>query len=124
MSSYVREVELRRALIDPRSLLNIMPLSTLEVVEITRDRIIEQLIKLLGSIDSASSTLSYMNLDLTIKPTLAATGFHSLTPEPLIIACLKTVDQQAQSYSSTYHQCLKAIRKVKKVQVNAFGCPF
>lgn len=35
MSSYVPEVELRRALIDLGFSLNVMPLSKLEVVEIT-----------------------------------------------------------------------------------------
>lgn len=39
MTAYVRKVELRRALIDPSSLLSIMSLSMLETLGIPRDRV-------------------------------------------------------------------------------------
>lgn len=41
VTAYIRDMELRCAVIDLSSLLNIMPLSTLEAIGIPRDRIID-----------------------------------------------------------------------------------
>lgn len=60
MTAYVRNVELKRAVIDPGSSPNIMRLSTLTEVGIPWDHIIEQLIEVSGSGGSASFTIDYI----------------------------------------------------------------
>lgn len=63
-------------MVDQGSLLNIMSLSMLEAMGISLERIIKQLIEVSSFGGSASFTIGYINLDLTIRLMRAATGFH------------------------------------------------
>lgn len=65
-AAFVHDVEQRRTLIDPRSSLNIMPPSSLEVVGIPQVRVVKQLIEVSSFGGSESFTLGYINVDLTI----------------------------------------------------------
>lgn len=76
MTAYFLDSELRCALIDPSASLNIMSLSMLEATGVPRDRIVEQPIEVSGLEVSASFTLCYINLNLTIGPILEVTLFH------------------------------------------------
>lgn len=67
MTAYVLDVELKCALIDLGSSLNIMSLYTLEAMEVPRDRIMEQPIKVSDFRDNASFTLGYNNVDMAIE---------------------------------------------------------
>lgn len=57
VTAHVHDVELKHALIDPGSSLNIMQLSTLEMVGISRSRIIKQSIKVASFGDNTFFTL-------------------------------------------------------------------
>lgn len=68
--------ELKHALIDSGSSLNIMSLSTLEALKIPRRRTLNHPVKVSGFGGKASFTIGYINLDRTIGPMRAATHFH------------------------------------------------
>lgn len=71
----IRDVELKRAIIDPRSSLNIISLCVLEVARTPRDRITRQPIEChFGG--NCIYTLSFVNLDLTSGLMRAAHRFH------------------------------------------------
>lgn len=71
-------VELRRGLVDLGSSFNIMPMSTIETVGVPQDRVAEQTIELSRFGSNTSFTTGYINVNLTIKPIIAATRFYIL----------------------------------------------
>lgn len=83
MAAYIYDVELRRALIDPSSSTDTMPLSTIEAIGTPEERNVEQLIDVSGFGGSTSFNIGYINLDLNIRPMQVVTRFHvidALTP--------------------------------------------
>lgn len=66
MIACIRDIELRCAMVDPGSSLNIMPLYTIEVVGIPRDRIFKQPVKVSGSKVMHHSVFGFINLDLNV----------------------------------------------------------
>lgn len=91
-----------------RFLDDIMPLSTLEVVGIPRDKPIDQPIELLEFGGNATLTPGFINLNLVVGLTLVAKRFH-------------VINARITFAPSVYHQYLKAICKGKKVLTNASG---
>lgn len=74
--AYVHDTELKSALIDPDSSLNIMLFSTHEALRIPRGRSLSNQSKS-GLRENASSTLSYINLDFDYWAHSRATGSMS-----------------------------------------------
>lgn len=64
LTAHIHDAELRHTLINSGSSLNIMPLSIPEVVEIPRDKIIKQPIKVSDFRDNVFFSLGYINLNL------------------------------------------------------------
>lgn len=62
----INDVALRQGLVDPRSSLNIMPPSTLDVVGVPREYMLEQSIEISGFRGDAS--VCYVNVDMTVRP--------------------------------------------------------
>lgn len=67
---------MKRAMLDPRSLLNIISLLVLEVVGLPRDRIMRQSIEVSGLGGNCSYSIGFVHLDLTVWPMRAAHQFH------------------------------------------------
>lgn len=65
MITYIHDVEFRRAIVNPVSLLSIMHLPTLEVMGIPRDRTVKQPVEVSGFRGNNSFTLDFINLDMT-----------------------------------------------------------
>lgn len=108
-------MELKSALIDPGSSLNIMPLPTLEEIRIPWSKNIEQPIEASGFGGKASFIF-----DLTVGPIRVA-RLHDISASPRIILLLeRTWIHKHNVVLCTYHLCLKALWKVKKVNVNVF----
>lgn len=72
---YARNLELWHAF-NPRSLINIMHLLTLEVVGIPQDRVVKHLTEVSSFGGNTSFILGYINFDLVIEQTRATSLFH------------------------------------------------
>lgn len=92
-----------------------MPLTTLEVVGFPSSRIIEQPIDVSNFGGNAFFTLGYIHLDRTIGPMQAATSFYVIDACTSYYLLERSWNQKHKVVSSTYHHCLKAIWKDKKV---------
>lgn len=99
---YVREIGLKRGMLDQGSSLNIISLSVLEELDVSRDSLQRQPIEVSGFGGNFTQTFGFVNLDSTIGLIKAArTAYHLLVGLPWI--------HPNKLVSSTYHQCLKAI---------------
>lgn len=104
----------------PRPSLNIMPLSMLEVVQIPRDRMVEQPIEVSG-IERKRNVYTWLQYWSEIWHIQVATHFH------ISDACMsyhlllgRPSFHKHRVLLSMYHQFLKVLCRDKKVHENAF----
>lgn len=123
VTAHICDVELRRAMTDLGSSLNIMLLFTLEMVSIPHED--HQAAYRGFRFLSASFTVGYINLNLTIGPLQAAIKLYVIdTRTSYHLFHGRTWIHKHQHVPSMYHQCLKKIWKGKKVHVRASECSF
>lgn len=79
VTSSVSDDKLRRALVDPRSFLNIILLYVLEVADVSRDKITKQPIEVADFEGNSTYTLGFINFDLTVRPIRTTNRHMSLT---------------------------------------------
>ena len=77
----INGVQVRRALVDTGASLNLIALSTLEVVGLTDRRILGAPMEIIGFGGSAESTKGYVQLALRVGPIVALTKFHVINLE-------------------------------------------
>ena len=77
----INGVQVRRALVDTGASLNLIALSTLEVVGLTGRRILRAPMKIIGFRGSAESTKGYVHLALKVGPIVALTRFQVINSE-------------------------------------------
>ena len=77
----INGVQVRRALVDIGALLNLITLSTLEVMGLTGRRILVAPMEITGFGGSAESTEGYVQLALRVGPRVALTKFHLINSE-------------------------------------------
>lgn len=86
---------------------------------------VEQSIEVSSFEGSASFTLGYINIDLAIGLIRASNCFYVIDAHTYYHFCLEGPRSNKHKLEpSTYHQCLKAIWKGKKVHVSASASPF
>lgn len=61
-------VELKRAMLDPGSSINIISLSTLDAVGVSREKIVRQPIEVSSFKGNKTSTIVFVSLDMTVGP--------------------------------------------------------
>lgn len=76
VTAHIRNVELRLAMLDPGSSLDIMPLSTLEAEGIPRDTFFKQPVEVSSFRGNASLAFGFPNLNLTVGSLEAANRLH------------------------------------------------
>lgn len=103
LTAYIHNVELWR-IMDLASSLNIMPFSTLEMMEIPQDRVVKQLVNMLSFGGNASFPLSFSNLDLTVAPMKQSTNSQQILcnwcPNLLSFAAREVLNPYTLSCSS------------------------
>ena len=77
----INSVQIRRALVDIGASLNLIALSTLEVVGLTGRRILGALMEITGFGEAAESIERYVQLALRVGPIVALTRFHVINSE-------------------------------------------
>lgn len=125
VTARMRDIEMRRVLIDAGSSLNIIFLDILDDLGIPREKIQKQPFEVFSFNGNRTYTVSSISLDLTVGPIRVAHRFHVIDTQTSYQLLLgRPWIQKYKAVPSTYHQCLKAIWKGKKVHINATGIPF
>lgn len=115
----VKWVELKRAMIEKGSSLNIIPLSALDAVGIPRDKITKQLVEVSSFRGKSTYTMGFVNLDLNVGPRRTTHKFYVIDSQTTYFLLLGRLwIHHHKAVPSTYHKCLKTIWKGKRVHVN------
>ncbi len=108
LSTMINEVQVRRALVNTRSCINLIPLSTLQAVKISQKKIqgVPMEVKGFGCVSKYSK--GHIQLVLKVGPIVALNRFHVEDFVVLYHVLLgKPWLHKHQLISSTYHQCVK-----------------
>ena len=81
VSAMIKDVQVRRALVDIGSCLNLIPLSTLKTANITQHKIQGAPIKVTGFGGAAEYTMGHIQLVLRVGSIVALTRFHVVNSE-------------------------------------------
>lgn len=124
VTASINGVELKWAMLNLGSSLNIVSLSILDAVGIPRERITRQLIE--GSSLRVHNTynLGFVNIDLAVGTNQTAHGFHVIECKTTYHLLPESLGYTAKAIPFTYHQCLKAIWKCRRIHVNATESSF
>ena len=125
LSATINEVQVRRALVDTSSCINLIPLSTLQTAEISQKKIQGALMEVKGFYGIGEYTKGHIQLVLKVGPIIALTRFpvvdyvvpyHILLGRPWL--------HKHQLIFSTYHQCVKGRLNEKPIRIAANPVPF
>lgn len=72
----IRDVELKSAMLDAGSLLNVIPLSIIEAARVCRDKIFKQAIEVADLASTSIFTLGSIDLKLNVWPIKMVNRFH------------------------------------------------
>ena len=121
----INGVEVRRALVDTEASLNLIALSTLEVVGLTNRRILGAPMEITEFEGSAESTEGYVQLALRIGPIVALTKFHVINSEVSYHVLLgRPWLYKHRLIPSTYHQYVKGKLIGSSIRIPANHNPF
>jgi hypothetical protein len=125
LSTTINEVQVRRALVDTGSCINLIPLSTIQAAEISQKKIqgSPMEIKRFGGI--GAYTKRHIQLVLKAGPIVALTRFHvvdSVVPYHILLG--RPWLHKYQLISSIYHQCVKGRLNGKPIRIVANPTPF
>ena len=104
----INGVQIRRVLVDTRTSLNLIALSTLEDVGLVDRRILGTPVEIIGFGGSVESTEGYVQLALRVGPIVALTRFHVINAEVsyhVLLGCPWL--HKHRLIPSTYHQYIK-----------------
>ena len=121
----INGVQVRRVLVDTGASLNLIVLSTLEVVGLTRRRILGAPMEITGFGGSAESTEGYMQLALRVGPIIALTRFHVINLEVSYHILLgRPWLHKHRLIPSTYHQCVQKRLNGRPIRIPTNHNPF
>ena len=104
----INEVQVRRALVDTDSCINLIPLSTIQAVEISQKKIQGAPMEIKGFGGIGEYTKRHIQLVLKVSPIVALTRFHVVDfVVSYHILLGRPWLHKHQLISSTYHQCVK-----------------
>ena len=125
MSAVIKDVQVRRALVDTGSCLNLIPLSTLKAANIPQKKIQGAPIEVTGFRGAAKYTMGHIQLVLRVGPIVALTRFHVVNSEvPYYVLLGRPWLHKHKLISSTYHQCIKGRLNGKPIRITANPLPF
>jgi hypothetical protein len=125
VSAVIKNVQVRRALVDTGSCLNLIPLSTLKAANIPQHKIQGVPIEVTGFGGAAEYTMGHIQLVLRVGPIVALTRFHVVNSEvPYHVLLGRPWLHKHKLISSTYHQCIKGRLNGKPIRIAANPSPF
>uniref|UniRef100_A0A2N9HTC2 Reverse transcriptase domain-containing protein n=1 Tax=Fagus sylvatica TaxID=28930 RepID=A0A2N9HTC2_FAGSY len=125
LAATINEVQVRRALVDTGSCINLVPLNTLQAVGISQKKIQGAPMEVRGFGGAAEYTKSHIQLVLKVGPIIAFTRFHvidSVVPYHVLLG--RPWLHKHQLISSTYHQCVKGRLNGKPIRIAVNPTPF
>uniref|UniRef100_A0A2N9H986 Integrase catalytic domain-containing protein n=1 Tax=Fagus sylvatica TaxID=28930 RepID=A0A2N9H986_FAGSY len=121
----VKDVQVRRALVDTGSCLNLIPLSTLQAANVSQQKIQGSPIEVTGFGGVTKYTMGHVQLVLRIGSIVALTRFHVVNAEaPYHVLLGRLWLHKHKLVSSTYHQCVKGRLNGKPIRIAANSSPF
>uniref|UniRef100_A0A2N9GEB7 RNA-directed DNA polymerase n=1 Tax=Fagus sylvatica TaxID=28930 RepID=A0A2N9GEB7_FAGSY len=125
LSAVIKDVQVRRALVDTGSCLNLIPLSTLQAVNLPQQKIQGSPMEVTGFGGMTEHTMGHVQLVLKVGPIVALTRFHVVNAEtPYHVLLGRPWLHKHKLVSSTYHQCVKGRLNDKPIRIAANSCPF
>uniref|UniRef100_A0A2N9I6H1 RNA-directed DNA polymerase n=1 Tax=Fagus sylvatica TaxID=28930 RepID=A0A2N9I6H1_FAGSY len=125
LSAVVKDVQVRRALVDTGSCLNLIPLSTLQAANVSQQEIQGSPMEVTGFGGVTEYTMGHVQLVLRMGPIVALTRFHVVNAEtPYHVLLGRPWLHKHKLVSSTYHQCVKGRLNGKPIRIAANSCPF
>uniref|UniRef100_A0A2N9H7Y4 RNA-directed DNA polymerase n=1 Tax=Fagus sylvatica TaxID=28930 RepID=A0A2N9H7Y4_FAGSY len=125
LSATINEVQVRRALVDTGSCINLIPLSTIQAAEISQKKIQGAPMEIKGFGGVGEYTKGHIQLVLKVGPIVALTRFHvvdSVVPYHILLG--RPWLHKHQLIPSTYHQCVKGRLNGKPIRIAANSTPF
>uniref|UniRef100_A0A2N9GKK5 Integrase catalytic domain-containing protein n=1 Tax=Fagus sylvatica TaxID=28930 RepID=A0A2N9GKK5_FAGSY len=125
LAATINEVQVRRALVDTGSCINLVPLSTLQAAGISQKKIQGAPMEVRGFGGAVEYTKGHIQLVLKVGPIIALTRFHvidSVAPYHVLLG--RPWLHKHQLVSSTYHQCVKGRLNGKPIRIAANPTPF
>jgi hypothetical protein len=125
LSATINEVQVRRALVDNGSCINLIPLSTIQAAEIPQKKIQGAPMEIKGFGGVGEYTKGHIQLVLKVGPIVAFTRFHvvdSVVPYHILLG--RPWLHKHQLIPSTYHQCVKGKLNGKPIRIAANSAPF
>uniref|UniRef100_A0A2N9H0L2 Reverse transcriptase domain-containing protein n=1 Tax=Fagus sylvatica TaxID=28930 RepID=A0A2N9H0L2_FAGSY len=123
--AHASHVQVRRALVDTGSCLNLIPLSTLQAVNLPQQKIQGSPMEVTGFGGVTEYTMGHVQLVLRVGPIVALTRFHVVNAEtPYHVLLGRPWLHKHKLVSSTYHQCVKGRLNGKPIRIAANSCPF
>jgi hypothetical protein len=125
LSVVIKDVQVRRALVDTGSCLNLIPLSTLQAVNLPQQKIQGSPMEVIGFGGMTEHTMGHVQLVLKVGPIVALIRFHVVNAETSYHVLLgRPWLHKHKLVSSTYHQCVKGRLNGKPIRIAANSCPF
>uniref|UniRef100_A0A2N9EXF3 Uncharacterized protein n=1 Tax=Fagus sylvatica TaxID=28930 RepID=A0A2N9EXF3_FAGSY len=125
LSVVVKDVQVRRALVDTGSCLNLIPLSTLQAANVSQQKIQGSPMEVTGFGGVTEYTMGHVQLVLRVRPIVALTRFHVVNAEaPYHVLLGRPWLHKHKLVSSTYHQCVKGRLNGKPIRIAANSSPF
>jgi hypothetical protein len=107
LSAVVKDVQVRRALVNTGSCLNLIPLSTLQAANVSQQKIQGSPMEVTGFGGVTEYTMGHVQLVLRVGPIVALTRFHVVNAEaPYHVLIGRPWLHKHKLVSSTYHQCV------------------
>uniref|UniRef100_A0A2N9H380 Integrase catalytic domain-containing protein n=1 Tax=Fagus sylvatica TaxID=28930 RepID=A0A2N9H380_FAGSY len=125
LAATINEVQVRRALVDNGSCINLIPLSTIQAAEIPQKKIQGAPMEIKGFGGVGEYTKGHIQLVLKVGPIVAFTRFHvvdSVVPYHILLG--RPWLHKHQLIPSTYHQCVKGRLNGKPIRIAANSAPF
>uniref|UniRef100_A0A2N9HSJ2 Integrase catalytic domain-containing protein n=1 Tax=Fagus sylvatica TaxID=28930 RepID=A0A2N9HSJ2_FAGSY len=120
LSVVIKDVQVRRALVDTGSCLNLIPLSTLQAVNLPHQKIQGSPMEVTGFGGVTEYTMGHVQLVLKVGPIVALTRFHVVNAEtPYHVLLGRPWLHKHKLVSSTYHQCVKGRLNGKPIRIAA-----
>ena len=121
----MKDVQVRRALVDTGSCLNLISLSTLQAANVSQQKIQGSPMEVTGFGGVTKYTMGHVQLVLRVGPIVALTRFHVVNVEaPYHVLLGRSWLHKYKLVSSTYHQCVKGRLNGKPIRIAANSSPF
>uniref|UniRef100_A0A2N9E8D5 Integrase catalytic domain-containing protein n=1 Tax=Fagus sylvatica TaxID=28930 RepID=A0A2N9E8D5_FAGSY len=126
LSAVIKDVQVRRALVDTGSCLNLIPIKhSSSCQSATARRSKARPMEVTGFGGVTEYTMGHVQLVLKVGPIVALTRFHVVNAEtPYHVLLGRPWLHKHKLVSSTYHQCVKGRLNGKPIRIAANSCPF